>query len=252
MRVIKHWGPLLTSIIGLTLIAEVSAWLEWLPVHLIPPPTLVLRSFWTEREVFYGALLETWSCVLGGLGLSVFVGLFLSLGLTLNVFLRRAIFPLAVFFQTVPIIALAPLLVIYFGFGAPTVIASSFLVSLFPVLANALSGLDQVSSSLLELFKMYQATPWQILWQLKVPSAFSSIMTGLKISSGLAVIGAVAGEFVAGGGLGALIDSARTQQRVDVVFVCLILLALMGILMLSIVHLLSFLIQKIRPFGRLS
>ena len=75
------------------------------------------------------------------------------------------------------------------------------------------------------------------------------MITGLKIASGLSIIGAVADEFVAGGGLGALIDSARTQQRVDAVFVCLILLSLMGILMLSLVQILSALIQRIRPFG---
>ncbi|MBL7671706.1 MAG: ABC transporter permease subunit [Bdellovibrionaceae bacterium] len=88
-----------------------------------------------------------------------------------------------------------------------------------------------------------------MLWKLRVPASFNSMITGLKIASGLSIIGAVAGEFVAGGGLGALIDSARTQQRVDAVFVCLILLSLMGILMLSLVQILSALIQRIRPFG---
>jgi NitT/TauT family transport system permease protein len=245
----KTWTPLIIFVLALTVVTEITAWIGWLPSHLIPPPSVVGQSFWNERALFVGAFFETWTCVLGGLTLSVVGGFSLSLVLTLSPFLHRAIFPLAVFFQTVPIIALAPLLVIYFGFGSPTIIVSSFLVSLFPILANVLAGLNQVSPAHLELFQVYRATSWQILWKLRVPASFNSMITGLKIASGLSIIGAVAGEFVAGGGLGALIDSARTQQRVDAVFVCLILLSLMGILMLSLVQILSVLIQRIRPFG---
>ncbi|MBL7669681.1 MAG: ABC transporter permease subunit [Bdellovibrionaceae bacterium] len=158
----KKWTPLIIFVLALTLVTEITALIGWLPGHLIPPPSVVGRTFWNERELFVGAFFETWTCVLGGLTLSVVGGFSLSLVLTLSPFLRRAIFPLAVFFQTVPIIALAPLLVVYFGFGSPTIIVSSFLVSLFPILANVLAGLNQVSPAHLELFQVYRATSWQI------------------------------------------------------------------------------------------
>lgn len=247
---IRKWGPLLISSLLLTLLFEGLAVLNWIPKHLIPPPSLVFQSFLKEQETFLHAFLETFLHVLGGLGCSIVLGLGASLFLSLNPFIRRAVFPFTVFFQTVPIIALAPLLVIYFGFGTPTVIASSFIVSLFPVLANTLAGLEQVNPQFLELFRVYKASSWQILWELRLPSAYNSIMSGIKVASGLAIIGTVAGEFVAGGGLGALIDSARTQQRVDFVFVCLILLSAMGILLLAAIEGVNLWLRSLRPWGQ--
>jgi NitT/TauT family transport system permease protein len=186
--------------------------------------------------------------VLAGWLLSAFLGMILAFLFSLSSLIKRAILPFAVFFQTVPIIAIAPLLVIYFGFGSSTVIAASFIVSLFPVIANTLVGLESPTSGQLDLFRIYHASPLQVLLKLRLPSAYPYVYSGLKISAGLSIVGVIAGEFVAGGGLGALIDAARTQQRVDIVFAAIILLSLMGWILLAALKLIHVAIISNRPY----
>jgi NitT/TauT family transport system permease protein len=147
--------------------------------------------------------------------------------------------PYATFFQTVPVIALAPVLVIWFGFGRPTVVASAFIVSLFPIIANSLLGLQSTDPLLLDLFKLYRASRFQTLWKLQWPASLPAIFGGLRIASGLAVIGAVVGEFIAGGGLGEVVDSARTQQRLDKVFAAVLLSSILGLLLVVLIDFIS-------------
>jgi NitT/TauT family transport system permease protein len=148
----------------------------------------------------------------------------------------------------VPIIAIAPLLVIWFGFGDPTVRASAFIVSLFPILANTLTGLQETDPHLKELFRLYKPSPWQLVLKLQIPSAVPYILTGIRISAGLAVIGAIVGEFIAGGGLGALIDAARTQQRVDLVFSGVLMSSVLALSLVFAIEALSRLLLRGRPY----
>ena len=157
--------------------------------------------------------------------------------------------PFAIFFQTIPIIAIAPLLVIYFGFGAPTAIASSTIVGIFPMIANCVVSLSSTPRELLQLFELYKSSRWQTFWKLQLPNAYLGIFSGIKVCAGLCVIGAVAGEFVGGGGIGALIDSARTQQRLDIVYASLLLLSLIGLLLMAILNFCHNFILKIRPLA---
>ena len=110
------------------------------------------------------------------------------------------------------------MLVIWFGFGGPAVIAAATIVSFFPILASTLQGLESTPIAAIELFKLYQATKFELYLKLKIPYAIPWIYNGLRIAMGLAVVGALVGEFIGGGGLGSFIDSARTQQRTDLVF----------------------------------
>ncbi|MCS7034451.1 MAG: ABC transporter permease subunit, partial [Phycisphaerae bacterium] len=125
--------------------------------------------------------------------------------------------------------------VIWFGFDADAVIASSFIVSLFPVIANTLSGLRSTDPALRDLFRLYGAGPLATLWKLRLPFALPSILTGLRIAAGLAVIGAIVGEFIVGSGLGGLIQVSRQQQKVDKVFAALLLSSLLGIALFAVV-----------------
>lgn len=220
-----------------------------LPEFLFPAPITILKTLYENQRDFRSAFFETLSGAMVGFILSVFIGMVLAILFSLSKFLNQAVMPFAAFFQTVPVIAIAPLLVIYFGFGMPTVIAASFIVSIFPIIAGALQGLNSLDQGKVDLFRIYRASPWQKLWKLRVPSAYASVYAALKVSFGLAVIGAIAGEFVAGGGLGAMIDTARTQQRVDIVFGALVLLSFIGILGVSFLKLLHKIIQYYRPYG---
>ena len=154
------------------------------------------------------------------------------------------------FFQTVPIIAIAPLLVIWFGYGQPTVNASAFIVSLFPILANTLTGLQETDPQLKELFRLYKPSRWQLVFKLQIPSAIPYIITGIKISAGLAVVGAIVGEFIAGGGLGSLIDAARTQQRVDLVFSGVFMSSALALSLVYTINLMTGLLFRNRPYLR--
>lgn len=235
----------------LLLLWEISSRLQWLPPFLFPAPSEVAKSLFENRADFKTAFFQTFIGTVIGFIASLLAGTLFALFFSMSPFLRKAILPFAVFFQTVPIIAIAPLLVIYFGFGMPTVIAASFIVSLFPVIANTLLGLESVDTAALDLFKLYKATPLQVLVKLKLPSAYPLMYAGWKVSVGLAIIGAVAGEFVAGGGLGAMIDSARTQQRIDLVFGALLLLSLMGIFLILVLRWTHHALQIYRPYGHL-
>ncbi|MCE9590299.1 MAG: ABC transporter permease [Planctomycetes bacterium] len=219
---------------------EVAVRMGWVKEFLVPTPTSVFHALFTDgagsREM-WEALLRTAEGSFAGFALSAVLGLIVAVVLTSAGWVQRAFYPYAVFFQTVPIIAIAPLLVIWLGFDLRTVVASAFIVSVFPVIANTLAGLLSVDPALRDLFRLYGAGRVATLFKLKLPSALPSILTGLRIAAGLAVIGAIVGEFITGGGLGGLIGVARREQRVDKVFAILLLSALLGVVMFSLINL---------------
>lgn len=218
---------------------DIAVRLAWVPSYLIPAPSEVFRSLIDDRTELGLAAWETLSSALIGLLLSFAAGTLFSVALSSSDLARRAFYPYAVFFQTVPIISIAPLLVIWFGFGRPTVIASAAIVSVFPIIASTLLGLKSTEPALLDLFQLYSATSRQTLWMLRIPFALPQVFSGLRIASGLAVVGAIVGEFIGGGGLGSVVDSARTQQRIDRVFAAVLISSLLGIVLVGAVNLVS-------------
>ncbi len=228
------WLPLSPLLVFL-LLGEAAVRSGMVPSYLLPAPSQVLLALMTGSNDLWIAASMTLFGALIGFFISVLAGLLMGIAMSASSNLRIAFYPYTVFFQTVPIIAIAPLLVIWFGYGLPTVIASSFIVSLFPVVANTLSGLLATERNFEDLFRLYRATPWQRFWKLKIPFALPQILTGTRIGAGLAVVGAIVGEFVSGGGLGGVIDIARTQQRIDKVFAAVILAALSGLVFFIII-----------------
>lgn len=222
----------------------------WVAAYLLPSPREIFATsveLWPELRA---ASLSTLTSILWGLGLSCITGIGLAVAFFAVPLLRRAVLPFCMFFQTVPIISIAPLLVIWFGFGEPTVKASAFIVSLFPILANTLTGLEETDPLLKELFQLYRPARWKIILKLQIPSALPYILTGLRIAVGLATVGAIVGEFIAGGGLGSLIDSARTQQRVDLVFSGVLASSLLALALVLSIDLGSRLLLRRRPYSR--
>ncbi len=228
--------------------------------YLLPGPGKVLSvlfptpaAFKNDAELFQQALDqrkdllialgETTQGALAGFGLSITVGTIFAALLASSRWARAALYPYAIFFQTVPIIAIAPLLVIWFGFGLRTVIASAFIASLFPIVANTLAGLISTDPNLVDLFRLYGGTGFRgkmlSLLKLRVPAALPQTFTGLRVAGGLAVIGAIVGEFIGGGGLGSIVDVARTQQRTDVVFAAVLLASLLGLALFCVLGALS-------------
>lgn len=222
--------------------------LQLVPNYLLPSPWEIAQTTLENRTDVIEALVSTLACVAYALVGSFLCGVGVAMLFFSSALLRRALLPFCVFFQTVPIIAIAPLLVIWFGFGAPTVKASAFIVSLFPVLANTLTGLQQTDPKLRELFALYRPGTLTIMRKLMLPSALPYILAGLRIAVGLAVIGAIVGEFIAGGGIGGLIDSARTQQRVDLVFSGVLLSSLLALTLIFVIDGATRLVVGKRPY----
>lgn len=235
--------PVIAFLIAV-LAMEASVRISGVKSYLLPPPSAVMHTLFQDGPELWQALWETAQGTLIGFFLSAAAGVLIALLLSSAVWIQRAFYPYAVFFQTVPVIAIAPLLVIWCGYGLPTVIASTFIVSLFPMIANTLAGLLSTDPALRDLFRLHGAGRMATLLKLRLPAALPNMMTGLRIGAGLAVIGAIVGEFIGGGGLGAIVDVARTQQRTDKIFAAVLLASLLGLAMFAVVNLLSWLILR--------
>jgi len=215
-----------------------------IPAFLLPPPSAVFASGVHDARELAASSWVTAKAALLGFGLSALAGALAAIVLSSSRLLERALYPYTLFLQTVPIVAVAPLLVLWFGPGQRAVAASAFIVSVFPVIANTLSGLRSVEPALRDLFRLYGARRLATLLKLELPSALPHIFTGLRIASGLAVIGAIVGEFVAGfsegtAGLGILVLAAYRQLRTDLMFAAVLCAAALGIVLFGTVSLLG-------------
>src|SRR5690606_1595146 len=156
--------------------------------------------------------------------------------------IQRSFYPYAIFLQTVPIVAIAPLMIIWFGYGLQSVALVAFIISLFPIITNGTAGLTDIEPPLLDLFEMNNASRWRTLWKLRLPNAVPYLMNGTRISSGLSVIGAIIGEFFSSFGkneygLGYIIYSSTGRMNTDYLFAAIMVSALLGLLIFGCVSL---------------
>lgn len=238
-RVLARVGPPLATFLATTLLAELVIRTAGVSPLLLPAPSAVAAAVWSQGSALLRALWTTTEAVLIGLALSTLVGIAAAVALSTSRWVERALYPYALFFQIVPIVAIAPLLVIWFGYGTRAVVAAAFIVSVFPVIANTLTGLLSVDPALGDLFRLYGAGAWSTLWKLRLPWALPFVLTGLRIAAGLAVIGAIVGEFVGGGGLGVVVLGAMRQQRTDLVFAAVLYASALGLVLFGLVGLVS-------------
>lgn len=206
---------------------------------ILPAPSEVYASLITDRGPLFSAFLESGIRSTVALMIATVIGFFGGLLMGSFKSLRYSFEPYTIFFQTVPIIAIAPLLVIWFGFGSKTVIATAVFVSVFPLLNATLFGMTQHNPNLNLLFKVFQASPLKILIKLKVPAIIPHLLSSLKVAAGLGVIGTIVGEFITGTGLGGLMDSAKNQMRLDLLFASVLLSCLLGLCFIIVIYLLT-------------
>ncbi len=211
----------------------------WVQDWVLPPPSNVIRSLFEQETDLWRGFMQTALAAITGFAFSTVLGILIAIVLSSSKVIQQALYPYAVFFQTVPIIAIAPMLVIWTNTTFQTVAIAACIASIFPVIANTYAGLTSTDPALKDLFKLYGASSVSSLIKLRLPWALPSILTGLRIAAGLAVIGAMVGEFVGGGGLGSVIDTSRTQQRVDRVFAAVLLASVMGLVLFSLINLIS-------------
>jgi len=234
----RHVLPPIVPAVVVTLTTELAVRRGWVHSFLIPAPSQVIESLIRDWPELWSAMLNTADASLAGFAMSIVIGSMIAIAMSSAPWVQRAFYPYAVFFQTVPIIAIAPLLVIWFGWNR-TVVASAFIVSIFPIIANTLTGLLSTAPALRDLFQLYDAKRLAMLFKLRLPFALPQVMTGLRIAAGLAVIGAIVGEFITGAGIGGAIMVSRQQNRVDKVFAGLLLASLLGIALFMVINLIS-------------
>ncbi len=249
-RLLFNFAPPIATAIIVCALIEIAVARGWVQSFILPPPSQVWKALvepgtdlWrgSAFDSSLGGIASTAINALIGFLFSTVFGIGIALLLASNRWIKQAFYPYAVFFQTVPIIAIAPMLVIWLDYGSPTVRAAACIASIFPVIANTYAGLVATEPALRDLFRIYNAGWIATTFKLRLPSALPGIFTGLKIASGLAVIGAIVGEFIGGGGLGAVIETAKPQLRNDKIFAAVILASLLGLAMVSVINLVSYL-----------
>lgn len=241
--------PPLAALVLLLGLWELGARALRVPVYLLPPPSAVALAAWASAGPLLSAAVSTGRAALTGFALSAVLGVVVAVALASSRILERALYPYTVFLQTVPVVAIAPILVLWFGPGFRSVAVSALIVAVFPVIANTLAGLRSVNPALRDLFRLYGASRWATLFKLELPSAIPSIVTGLRVAAGLAVIGTIVGELVAGyseeaGGLGITVMAANRQLRTDLLFAAVIAASLLGLAIFGAVDLAGHLLLR--------
>jgi NitT/TauT family transport system permease protein len=235
--------PILVAIVLLALWQGLVAAFK-VPHYLVPSPARVASTLLEDAALLFGALFNTLQITLLSFLAAVGVGIVVAAAFVQSRIIETALFPYAVLLQVTPIVAIAPLVIIWVKDPTASLVICATLVALFPIIANTTLGLRSVNPGLLAYFRLQRATRMQTLFRLRVPSALPYFFGGLRISSGLALIGAVVAEFVAGtGGTGTglayQILQAGYQLNIPRMFASLLLITLAGVALFSLMSLLS-------------
>lgn len=216
-----------------------------IPRYVLPGPGLVLETLWTDRAILFPALLVTLKITMLALLIAIVGGVGLAILFTQSKFAEMSFSPFAVILQVTPIVSIAPLIFIYIESRLVGLLLCAWIVAFFPVLANTTLGLKSADHNLRDLFSIYRASRWQRLIHLQLPSALPYFLGGLKIAGGLALIGAVVAEYVAGSGglasgLAFRILEAGYRLNIPRMFAALILIAATGVVIYAATSLISY------------
>jgi NitT/TauT family transport system permease protein len=229
LRILAPAGVLALGIVLWDLVVRING----IPPYILPSPGLVLSTLFTDWPILWSSLLATLATTLEALALAVAGGIGLAVLFNQSRLIEHSLYPYAVILQVTPVVAIAPLLLIYLPQQA-AVLACAWIVAFFPVLANTTLGLNSVDHNLADLFRLYGASRWQVLAELKLPAALPQMLAGIKIAGGLSLIGAVVAEIAAGSagaGSGLAYRIAESGYRLNIprMFAALLLLSLTGI-----------------------
>ncbi len=235
---------------GMLLAWQCTIWAFGLPAILLPSPAAVVQEAWAVRGELLTGSLVSFSAALAGLLTSLAVGTLVGIAFSQSRSLRIGFFPYVMFLQTVPIIGIAPLLITWSGYQFRTVVLISAIISLFPIINSVTSGLLAIDPHLEDLFRLYGAGRGPLLWKLRFPTAVRFLLLGAKTSSGLAVIGAIVGDFFVGNGsadylgLGTLMTRWMAWQNTRALLASMFASALIGLLMYALVNLIARLLSR--------
>lgn len=214
----------------LALVWEFSVHIFEIPSFMLPTPSQILQVTWTHLDLLTHHALVTLAEIGLGFWLALLVGLFLAVLIHSSRIMEHAFLPLIISSQTIPVFAIAPLLILWFGYGIGSKVVMTAIIVFFPIVINTVEGLKAADPDTLALLAILEASPSQVFFKVRVPQALPFIFTGIKIGMAVSIIGAVIGEWVgARQGLGYLMIHANAQLQVGLVFASILFLSLMGV-----------------------
>ncbi|QJE73157.1 ABC transporter permease [Aerophototrophica crusticola] len=239
-------GRIARALVPLALGAAVLGFWEWavraweVPPFVLPPPSSIATALASDWRILADSTWLTLTITLQAFCLAVVSGVALAMLFAQSRLLAAALYPYAVVLQVTPIVAIAPLVIIWVGYERVNLalLILAWVVAFFPILSNTTLGLAAVDPNLRDLFRLYGASRWQVVWRLQFPSALPYILAGMKVSGGLALIGAVVAEFVAGSGTASglawrIIESGN-RLNIPRLFAALFLLAALGVMIFAL------------------
>jgi len=242
----RFWRILAPAAVGVVFLALWEAVVRGAGIapYILPAPSAIAQSLWVDGPSLMGSLLVTLRITLAALAAAALIGGAIALLFSRSRLLELSLFPYAVILQVTPIVAIAPLIIIWVREPFLALLVCAWIVAFFPIVSNTTVGLNSADRNLLELFRLYGASPGQTLLYLRLPTALPYFLAGLRISGGLALIGAVVAEFVAGTGgaetgLAFRILEAGYRLAIPRLFAALFLLSLTGIVIYLLLDLLS-------------
>ena len=227
-------------IIGFFLVWEFCVKLFAVPAYILPAPSAIAVEL-IGNPLWYGrhALYTIGACMLGFL-IALVIGVAAAIGIVYSKILENTLYTLLVSLNSIPKIALAPLFIIWMGTGMSSKVAISMLIALFAIVIDTVLGLRSVDPDVLEMTKSMKATPLQVLWKVRFPTALPAMFAGMKVAISLALVGAIAGEFVASQvGLGYAILTAQGMFQITSVFASIVLLGILGTMLFYLMNLIE-------------
>jgi len=236
-RFVQIAAPLVVGVLVL-LLWQISVMAFDVPKYLVPSPVDIAESLVTDFSSLFSALMMTLKVTFLAFVISVIAGVAASLLFVQSKWIEVSLFPYAVLMQVTPVVAIAPLIIIWVDDTTWALTICAVIVAIFPIISNTTLGLRSVDPNLLSMFRMYRTSRWQELVRLRIPGALPYFFGGLRISSGLALIGAVVAEFVAGtggakAGLAYMILQSGYNLQIPKMFAALILITLTGIILFA-------------------
>jgi ABC-type nitrate/sulfonate/bicarbonate transport system permease component len=236
LRRLAGYGPAFVLTLTLLVLWELYVKAGQISVQVLPAPTAIVQALIDNWNVIYDNTIQTLLETVLGMGVAILLGLLLAIMLDISSWLRRAIYPLLVTSQTIPIIALAPLLLIWIGYDIRPKLIVVALYCFFPIAIACADGLASAEPELLNLLRSMRASRWQILWLVRLPGAMPAFFSGLRIAATYSVIGAIFGEYVgAEKGLGIYMQRAANSFATVQVFAAILVTAVLSLLLFGLV-----------------
>ena len=240
LNTISNWWPALIVVLLILGLWELSTRLEWIQAFLLPSPESVALAFIQTFEELMKNTLTSLTEAFWGLGLGIAFGFVIAILMDRFLLINKAVYPFLIVSQTIPVIAIAPLLVLWLGSGIEPKVLLIAIVSFFPISIGLLNGFKASDSDLISLLRSMGATKRQILWHVKLPSSMDSFFAGLKISVSYSIVGAIIAEWIGGNsGLGVYLNRVYKSYSISKTFTVIFLVIILTLILIYLVSLIE-------------